>query len=252
MSGGMQMKQRTKKGIFLISIILIVLTGGGFFYLTDSYSPAPEALSAMDSSTEVEVVKKENYSIFLPQEGITEDGLIFYQGGKVEAEAYAPLMQALAEKGVAAYLVEMPFNLAVFDVQAADEVIHTETSIKNWYLAGHSLGGAMASSYAENHAEELAGLMLLAAYSAVDLTATELPTLMIYGTADEVMNQEKYEESRSLVPQMQEVVLEGGNHAQFGRYGKQTGDGEASLSARNQLEQTVDAMIQFIQETTSE
>ena len=98
----------------------------------------------------------------------------------------------MAEKGISSYLVNKPFNLAVFDISAADAVINGESNVEDWYLAGHSLGGAMASSYAKNNADQLTGLILLASYSAVDLTETNLPTLMIYGTADEVMNREKY------------------------------------------------------------
>lgn len=241
------MKKRTKNIILIILGMLTIFIGGAFLYLADSYAPTSEALAAMSNTETVEVVPEKDYWAFLPQEETRKDGLIFYQGGKVEAEAYAPLMQALAEKGIPSYLVEMPVNLAVFDINAADTVISEESSVENWYLAGHSLGGAMASSYSEKNADQLAGLILLASYSAVDLTETDLPTLMIYGTADEVMNRETYEENRSFVPNMEEFILEGGNHAQFGRYGEQSGDGTATMSATEQLKRTVEAIVNFIQ-----
>lgn len=226
---------------------LTILTAGTFTYLADSYSPGPEAIAKMDSSNEVQVVDSDNYIAFLPVGLKTSKGLIFYQGGKVEAEAYSPLMHQLAANGISSYLMEMPFNLAIFDIQAANEVITQENSIDNWYLAGHSLGGSMAASYTEENGDQLAGLILLASYSTVDLTEVHFPTLMIYGTADEVMNRENYEEIRSLVPTMEEVVLEGGNHAQFGDYGEQDGDGVATISANEQLNRTVEAIIDFIQ-----
>lgn len=241
------MKKRTKNILLAILGILIILTGGAFAYFSDSYAPTSEALSALSSTELVEVVSEDKYQSFLPKEEAGKKGLIFYQGGKVEAEAYAPLMQELAEKGIPSYLVNMPFNLAVFDISAADAVINGESNVEDWYLAGHSLGGAMASSYAKNNADQLTGLILLASYSAVDLTETNLPTLMIYGTADEVMNREKYEENRSLASNIEELVLEGGNHAQFGEYGKQAGDGAPTMSASEQLAQTVEAIIQFIE-----
>lgn len=240
------MKKRTKIFILFITAILIILSGGVFTYLSDSYAPTPEAISAMSSTEVVEVINHKNYQSFIPKNNVGTNGLIFYQGGKVEAEAYAPLMQGLAEKGVPSYLVDMPFNLAVFDIDAADAVLSEEVAVDNWYLAGHSLGGAMASSYAKKNRDQLVGLILLASYSAVDLTDTNLPTLVIYGTADEVMNQEKFERNRSYVPNMEEFVLEGGNHAQFGDYGEQTGDGTATISAGEQLEQSIDAIVNFI------
>lgn len=241
------MKQRTRNILLGILGFLIVLTGGAYAYLSDSYAPGNEAVSALSSTERVEVVKMKDYQAFLPQEELGNDGLIFYPGGKVEAAAYAPLMQELAEKRIPSYLINMPFNLAVFDINAADAIINEAVGIENWYLAGHSLGGAMASSYAENNADQLAGLILLASYSAVDLTESDIPTLLIYGTADEVLDKETYQENRSFVPNMEELVLEGGNHAQFGDYGEQAGDGIATMSASEQLKQTVSAIIQFIQ-----
>lgn len=97
-------------------------------------------------------------------------------------------MQKLTENGLSSYLVYMPFNLALFDIQAADDIIQQESSIKNWYLAGHSLGGAMVSSYAEKNAGQLEGVILLARYSVNDLIGTNLSTLFIYRMADEVMD----------------------------------------------------------------
>lgn len=241
------MKRRTKNILLFVLGVLMILTGGAFAYISDSYAPTTEAVSAMSSNQLVEVVRQKNYQAFLPRKEDGKNGLIFYQGGKVESQAYAPLMQELAEKRFPSYLVDMPFNLAVLDINAADEIISEESDVENWYLAGHSLGGAMASSYAEKNADQLAGLILLASYSAVDLTESDLPTLLIYGTADEVMNKETYEENRSFVPNMEELVLDGGNHAQFGDYGEQAGDGIATMSASEQLKQTVEAIIQFIQ-----
>lgn len=244
----LRMKRRTKNILLFVLGVLMILTGGAFAYISDSYAPTTEAVSAMSSNELVEVVSQKDYQAFLPRKEETgKNGLIFYQGGKVESQAYAPLMQELAEKGFPSYLVDMPFNLAVLDINAADEIISEESDVENWYLAGHSLGGAMASSYAEKNADQLAGLILLASYSAVDLTESDLPTLLIYGTADEVMNKETYEENRSFVPNMEELVLDGGNHAQFGDYGEQAGDGIATMSASEQLKQTVEAIIQFIQ-----
>lgn len=227
--GRLRMKKRTKNIVLVIVGILTILTGGVFAYLSDSYAPRSKALFAMSSTELVEVVQQEDYQAFLPNDDSGKDGLIFYQGGKVEAEAYAPLMQELAENGIPSYLIEMPFNLAVFDINAADTVISEEPDIENWYLAGHSLGGAMAS------------------YSAADLTDKDLPALLIYGTADEVMNRETYEENLSFLPNREEVMLEGGNHAQFGSYGEQSGDGTATMSGSEQLKQTVDAIVNFVQ-----
>ena len=42
------------------------------------------------------------------------------------------------------------------------------------------------------------------------------------------------------------VVLEGGNYAQFGNYGPQDGDAPATITDEEQQEQTVDAIVEFV------
>lgn len=240
------MKRKTRNIILGILTIIGLVFGGLLGYLSDSYPPTEEAIQALKSSPTVRVVEKKDYQAFIPEEGLGKTGLIFYPGGKVDADAYAPLLKRLAEEGIASYLVKMPFNLAVLNSKGADQVIETEKDVEDWYLAGHSLGGAMAASYAANHPDELTGLILLAAYSTKDLSRSNLAVLSIYGGKDEVLDLEKYQENRSLVPQMQELFLEGGNHAQFGDYGRQVGDGPAEMTADEQIEKTVEAIRQFV------
>ena len=91
-------------------------------------------------------------------------GLIFYPGGKVQETAYLPLLEQLRQNGLTCVLVRMPFRLAVFNIDAANGVYAQFPAISRWYLAGHSLGGAMASSYVEKNSDRLAGLILLGAY----------------------------------------------------------------------------------------
>ncbi len=81
-------------------------------------------------------------------------GLIFYPGGKVEYTAYQPLMAACAERDILCVLVEMPFNLAVFDINAADGIQEQYPEVGHWYIGGHSLGGSMAASYLSKHTEK--------------------------------------------------------------------------------------------------
>lgn len=244
------MQRKKHKNLLIILGVLVLALGIlGFWYLTDAYKPQQPAIEALQSTNDVTVIEGEDYISFEPKENKYQSGLIFYQGGKVEEEAYALLMRSLAENGISVYLVRMPFNLAVFNSDAAEEVLKVHEEINNWYLSGHSLGGVMAASFAEKIPEQLEGVIFLASYPAGDFSATSIDTLSIYGTNDEVLNTEAYFEAFNVLPKGKEEVIEGGNHAQFGNYGVQTGDGTAAISSKEQQKITVDGIVDFIEET---
>ena len=174
--------------------------------------------------------------------------MIFYPGGKVEYTAYVPLMQACAEKGILCVLVEMPFNLAVLDVNAADGIQREYPEIEDWYIGGHSLGGSMAASYLARHTEDYEGLILLGSYSTADLSDTDLDVLSVFGSEDQVMNREKYDENKSNLPTaFTETVIDGGCHAYFGMYGAQEGDGTPTITNEEQIRITVENIVKVME-----
>ena len=235
-------KKKEKKYIFWIGSILLVMVLGCATYLGDFYHADMETIEKFSSSNLSEIRQCENGNyVFEPEE--IKGGFIFYPGGKVEYTAYIPLMKALASEGILCVLVEMPFNLAVFDIDAADGILEQYPQIKNWYIGGHSLGGAMAASYVEECAELFEGLVLLGAYSTADLTKTNLNVLSIYGSEDMVMNREKYESEKINLPKdFTEIAIDGGCHGYFGMYGMQDGDGTPSITNEMQIQFTADAI----------
>lgn len=242
------MKNKRKKWKIVLIVIpaVLVLSLAGFLIYAGIYYHADEsAQRAMQSDTSVTVEQKDGLIVFSPKRA--EWGLIFYPGGKVEAEAYAPLMHRLAEKNVQCVIVKMPFRLAVLHQNGADGVRQKFPSVRHWYIGGHSLGGVMAASYAAGHSDDFEGLLLLAAYSTKDLRSSGLKVLSVYGSEDGVLNRDKYNEGLSRLPKdSRELVIKGGNHAQFGSYGEQKGDGKATISADEQLRQTVEFILHSI------
>ena len=240
------MKKRTRIILSVCLAVLLVFEIGGYAYVSDYYHADETALEAMAYQTgSVQTEQDGDVIWFVPEEPTA--GLIFYPGGKVEHTAYAPLLHACAENGILCALVQMPVNLAVLDANAADGLQEAYPEITSWYIAGHSLGGAMASNYAAAHSEDFDGLILLAAYSTKDLTGTPLRVLSVYGSEDGVMNRESYEKNRANLPaDTIEVVLDGGCHAQFGNYGPQNGDGVPTISGEEQVRQTVEAIAAFV------
>ena len=229
-------KKKYLKRVGIISVALILIFVIGFFTYVSNYYHAKDYQVG-----NITITEEKNYIVY--GDSNSKTGFIFYPGGKVEAEAYKPILSKLAEKGICCVLVEMPYNLAVFDSNAAGDIMEDFQKIENWYIGGHSLGGAMASSFAAEHEGDLKGLVLLAAYPTDKL---EIPVLSIYGSEDGVLNREKYDDSIGLAENLIEIVIKGGNHAQFGNYGEQSGDGKATISKEEQWNQTVKQILNFI------
>ena len=167
-----------------------------------------------------------------------ENAIIFYPGGFVNYEAYLPLMVEIAKKNIKCFLVQMPSDLAIFYINAADRYFVNYPEVKNWYIGGHSLGGAMAAKYISENSSKCKGLILLAAYSTEDLTGSGLKVLSLYGSNDGVLNKENYNKYLSNLPSdATEHIIQGGNHSQFASYGFQKGDGTAEISAQEQWQE---------------
>lgn len=189
-------------------------------------------------------------TVFFDGPGET-DALIFYPGARVQEAAYAPLLRTLASSGVDCFAVKMPFGYAFLGVNRAKKVMR-RFDYERFFLAGHSLGGAMAARFAAKHRKTLDGLILLGAYSVNNLTKAEFPVLYIYGTNDEILTRKKLDKGLQKSAEDTRVVeLEGGNHANFGSYGKQKGDGKAKLSAKKQVSQAAGEILRLIEGSAS-
>ena len=205
-----------KKILITLSIILILCVGGFGFYVNDYYHAQGDALEILNHQ---EVKQVNSNLITLAPQKTSDVGIIFYPGAKVENTAYLPLLEQLEKKGYNCYLVNMPFKMAIFNKNAANKIIDKYSNIKHWYLCGHSMGGAMASSYVSKNKDKVDGLILLGSYIYGDVSAQDKKNI---------------------------VVIQGGNHANFGNYGHQKEDAKATISRKSQQNQTIKAIDQFI------
>lgn len=237
------MNKKLKYALIITAAILLALIIGCVVYICGGYEADEDARAALVSDDWVTVEQLEDRVVFSPAEPVT--GFIFYPGGNVEHIAYAPLMNELARHGILCVLVEMPLDLAVLDKDAAEGIPEQYPQIQNWYIGGHALGGRIAAEYVADHTDTFDGLVLLAAYSTADLSGTDLEVISIYGDRDEIMDMDKYERYRKELPStFTEEVIEGGNHANFGSYGDQTGDGNAILSSYVQTKITAETLLE--------
>ena len=228
-----------KKILKTIILFIVILSSLFLFYTADYYKADNKAKTILETNRNIEF--KDNYTLLKPSDNNNNNNntaIIFYPGAKVEYSAYLPLLTKLSEKGYTVINMEMPFYMAIFNKNAADEIIGKLNNINSYYIAGHSMGGAMASSYASANKDKISGLILLGAYIYGDYPPSK--TLTIYGSLNTSIE-------KKLTYNDNIVKIDGGNHAAFGNYGHQYGDAPATISDEKQQDEAIKAINNFIE-----
>ncbi len=239
-------------GIVLSAIAVILMASALILPRVLTHGPMPEALAAMDSTASVTV--SEGRPITFTPTDPTNTGVIIYPGALVEPRSYAPAAHAIADSGTFVAIVPMPFGVAILGGSLADDVISAHPEVATWIIAGHSLGGVMAARYAAEHPKAVDGLALWAAYpeGSIDLSSWTGATASIFATLDGLTTVQDIEASRvRLPPDTAFVEIDGGNHAYFGWYGKQSGDNQATITREEQQRIVVDGTLGVVRRVIS-
>jgi dienelactone hydrolase len=210
----------------LLGLVLLLVVGSAGFVIwaSDARQPMSEALAALEPDSQVDVTHENGWYVFRPMAEDPTTGLIFYPGGKVDARAYAPYARAMAEAGYQVVITPMPLNLAVFNINATNDVIQAFPEVEHWAVGGHSLGGSMAARYVQSNPSQAEGLVFWASYPDIDLSELPIQAVSVYATLDGLAEVETVEDSAARLPaDAVFVAIEGGNHGQFGWYGVQSG-----------------------------
>ena len=239
----------------VLAVLLVIAVGGFVIWAETPLGPMMEAVVALGSDDQVKVTN-DRWIVFEPVGAQPTTGFIFYPGARVDERSYAPPMRELAEQGYLAVIVPMPLNLAIFDPTAAQKVIAAYPQITNWAIGGHSMGGAMAVTYAHDHLDTIEGVALWAAYPQESDSLADQPNVSavaIFGTNDGLVDPgERQKAVDFMPPTMPEVLIEGGSHAQFGYYGDQPNDNPATISHHEQEAQIVAATAKLLQQIAQE
>ncbi|GIK28492.1 MAG: alpha/beta hydrolase [Chloroflexi bacterium] len=238
-------------GLILVIVLTIAVAGFVVWAGTPSGAVMEEALAALESSDTV-MVLTQPWLTFAPAEP-ADTGLILYPGGRVLPESYAPAARAIAEAGYLVVVPAMPLNLAVFAPNTAADVMAAHPEITAWVIGGHSLGGAMAARFAHANPNNVQGVVLWASFpqDSDSLADSALAVTSIYGTMDGLASVEDITASKPYLPDDTAfVAIEGGNHAQFGYYGLQSGDLQATITREDQQAQVVAATLALLAEVS--
>ena len=191
----------------------------------------------------------------LPDASDDKVALIFICGSGISAHAYAPLLRPIAELGYPVFVVKLPFRFAPFQshkseaVGRARRVIVEHPEIARWVIAGHSLGGALATRVTEADPTAIAAMVLIGTTHPKqdDLSSLPMPVTKVFASNDGIALPEQVVfNKRLLPPHTKWVEIKGGNHSQFGHYGHQLFDGTATISREAQQAATRAAILEAL------
>lgn len=230
----------------LLTVIVIGL-GAALLWLRP-FSASADAIAALANDDAVTVAESSDLIAFTPRVP-PRVGLIFYPGARVEPRAYAVIGHALATRGVATFIIKLPYDIAFFAPDRPTQIIAAHPEIRTWAVGGHSLGGVVACSYAAAHPEQIVGLLLYASYPASNLSDMLANTaiLLLSGTNDGLATSEKVAQSRPNLPTTTRYsAIAGGVHAFFGDYGAQPGDGQPTIGRAEAQGQIITMSADFL------
>jgi hypothetical protein len=232
----------------LVALVLGVVV---FLVWTQLVLPADrDAAQAVFDNPRVSVTDTPESVILTPSGDPAETGLVFLPGAKVDPYAYlATLAGTVESTGLTVVITKPTLNLAFFDQRPLSAFTAAAPDVGTWFVGGHSLGGVRACMLADTAAESgtpVSGLVLFGSYCASPV-AEDLAVLSLSGSADGLSTPAKVDAAAGLLPEDATVVqVEGANHAAFGAYGAQPGDGVATITPAEAQQAITDALTGFV------
>lgn len=232
------------KGILVTLTILIVFSAGGWLYLRSQiHQPSEQARQAATRAQTTQPV------LSFKADLVKGPQIIFYPGALVAPESYSVWAEKLAAAGYQVSIVRFPLDLAVLAPQRAHQVLAKHQ--RAYVIGGHSLGGVMASRFAQQHQAHLKGVFFLASYpdKKGSLRQLDQPVLSVTASRDGVLDWSAYRQAKQYLPHHTSYQqIKGGNHAGFGSYGAQKGDHTATISSQAQQQRTAIILLRWLRQ----
>lgn len=193
-------------------------------------------------------------------------GIIFYPGGLVDAHAYLPWMDSLVTymEDVQVICLKVTANLSILDMQKAMDVLSRFSDINKWAISGHSLGGVVACFTAAQNQDVFSALIPMAAWTTENYSLQDWSgaVLSLSASADSLATPSEVNMNKYLFPPEASIdtldfpmqrgftyykQIQGGNHAGFGKYGEQDGDGSAEITVAQQHGIIAESISHFLE-----
>ncbi len=237
--------------VIVVRAVAVLATLGlvGVLLYLRPHPASSTAIDAMAGSPGATVTESSIRIRLDPTTKAATTGVVFYPGALVDPRAYVPNLLPLAEAGYPVVIIKLPYDIAFFDPNGAQAVMDANPDVERWVVGGHSLGGVMASSVAGRDDARIQGLLLWGSYpnaSIADRTGLEVTS--IFGSEDGLTTPADIDRTKDrLPPGTVFVEVQGGNHAFFGDYGEQGGDGVATITREQAQEQIRAASLELVQ-----
>ncbi len=233
-----------RTGAAIVAIVLLIVVA---FLAYANIVLRGDRAAAIEAWTNpaISVTSTDHSIVMAPTGAASGTGLVFIPGAKVDPYAYLYKLSGIVESGVTVVITKPTLNLAFFDQRPLSTFTADAPAVAEWYVGGHSLGGVRACMLAD--APDVAGLVLFGSYCANDLSASGLPVLSLSASADLLSTAEKIADAATELPDDAIFTeIAGANHASFGDYGAQSGDGVASLTSLEARAAITDALGGFL------
>lgn len=213
----------------IVLVAAIVVGASGFLVYANVTSAAErEPLAEVADDPAVLIDYSRDSVVLTPASDPNGEGLVFIAGAKIEPVAYAYKLSGLVDAGYTVVIVRPFLNFGLFETRPLSAFTALAPGVSAWYVGGHSLGGVKACMYADS--PEVRGLVLFGSYCANDLSGSALTVVSLSGSDDGLSTPEKIDANKAALPADTTFVeIDGANHAAFGDYGLQAGDGESSI-----------------------
>lgn len=237
--------RRAVRVILAVLIVLTLLVVGFLVWAkTVMQGERPASLEAW-TDERVGIESFDDSVVMTPVDEASDRGLVFIPGARVDPYAYmAKLVDVVAETGTTVVITKPILNLAFFDQRPLETFTRHAPEVSDWYVGGHSLGGVRACMMATD--EDVAGVVFFGSYCANDLSGSGLAVLSIAGSEDGLSTPGKIEGAAHLLPADATFIeIDGANHASFGDYGAQPGDGVATAPDPEVRDEITRALAEF-------
>jgi hypothetical protein len=238
------MFKRLNTKFFLIPFSLFLVISSYVFINFYSFSKADKGyLEKVQNDNLISIIENDVEYIIQVKDTNPTTNFIFVSGGLVEEKAYIHNLAEMAKiNNIRIYVPKVFLKLAIFDQGVVDRVVNLH-KLSSYFVGGHSLGGVVACYHTKKHPDTTKGLFLMGSICDEDIKSYKGQVLSLIGTEDKLMSgNSRTEKNKNLPSQSIIEVIEGANHAQFGNYGKQRGDGDA-------LENDYDSLTKILLES---